>query len=166
MHRIVVSVGADAFFYKVRMCLWITVHLANRADTAIKKVSGFEVFKRVLEDQRTLPAGQATKDLLACINYILRKFFKNLQQNPLLAIEAFWPKPRGHLRKLSSADSDRDDSENDDPSIVKVRMCEPQPPCRRLRCDISRHRKSRPTWNSSLTRNLPGVRSWGSRFAA
>lgn len=88
----------------------------------LTQVSGFEVFKRVLDDQRSLPAGQATKDLLACINFILRKFFKNLQQNPLLALEAFWPKPRGHLRKLGGANSD-DDSDNGDPSIIKVRIC-------------------------------------------
>jgi hypothetical protein len=91
-------------------------------DFQTNQVSGFEVFKRVLDDQRSLPPGQSTKDLLTCINYILRKFFKNLQQNPLLAVEAFWPKPRGQLRKLSGRDSDEDDASDGNDQLPKVRI--------------------------------------------
>jgi replication fork protection complex subunit Tof1/Swi1 len=78
------------------------------------------VFKKVLDDQRSLPAGQSTKDLISCITYILRKFFKALQENPLLAVEAFWPKPRGQLRKLSGRESDEDS--NSDGGLPRIKV--------------------------------------------
>lgn len=118
MHRIVVSVGAEAFFFKVstRSCIsWAKLSKSIQ-------VSGFITFKKILDDQRSLPPGQTSKDLIACINYILKKFFKNLQENPILGIETFWPKPRGKLRKLTASDSEDEASEDGAAPRVKVRQ--------------------------------------------
>ncbi|KAJ9100538.1 hypothetical protein QFC21_003581 [Naganishia friedmannii] len=71
MHRIVVNIRKEAFFFKV---------------------SGLSVFKQVLDDQRSLPAHQSSKDAIAVINFILRKFFKAMEQDPFLALDAFFPK--------------------------------------------------------------------------
>ncbi|KAJ9108278.1 hypothetical protein QFC19_002526 [Naganishia cerealis] len=71
MHRIVVNIRKEGFFFKV---------------------SGFSVFKQILDDQRSLPAHQSSKDAITLINFILRKFFKAMEQDPFLALDAFFPK--------------------------------------------------------------------------
>jgi replication fork protection complex subunit Tof1/Swi1 len=45
------------------------------------------LFKTILDDQKSLPRDQPHKDLINLINFILRKFFKALAEEPFLAIE-------------------------------------------------------------------------------
>lgn len=118
MHRIAVGVEAEAFFFKVGN-VDTRAHFKGEADQQQIQVSGFEIFKQILDDQRSLPPGQASKDLVACINFILRRFFKALQSNPLLAVEAFWPKPKGKLRKMTASDTEEEDSDGG-PRLPKV----------------------------------------------
>lgn len=45
------------------------------------------LFKSILDDQRSLPKDQPYKDLVQIIAFILRRFFKALEEEPFLAIE-------------------------------------------------------------------------------
>ena len=45
------------------------------------------LFKTILDDEKSLPREQPYKDLVALINYILRKFFKAVDEDSFLIIE-------------------------------------------------------------------------------
>ena len=46
-----------------------------------------ELFQSILKVQSSLPKDQPYKDLLQLINFVLRKFFKNVQDHPMLIVE-------------------------------------------------------------------------------
>jgi hypothetical protein len=50
-------------------------------------VSTLNLFKTILDDQKSLPRDQPHKDLITLVNFILRRFFKSLAEEPFLAIE-------------------------------------------------------------------------------
>lgn len=87
MHRQVVKAQAEGLYFKVS-CL----HL----------------FQRILDDQLSLPKGEGTQDLLQLIKFILRKFFKRLDADPFLMIDALTPKTRGKWKDISSYKSDEE----------------------------------------------------------
>lgn len=43
----------------------------------------------------SLPSGDATRDLTQIITFVLRKFFKRVEEDPFLIVEAIMPKGRG-----------------------------------------------------------------------
>lgn len=45
------------------------------------------LFKSILDDQRSLPKDPPYKDLIQLITFILRKFFKTVEEEPFLMIE-------------------------------------------------------------------------------
>lgn len=50
------------------------------------------LFKCILDDQKSLPRDQPHKDLVNVVNFVLRKFFKALVEEPFLAVEVcVWP---------------------------------------------------------------------------
>jgi hypothetical protein len=51
------------------------------------QVSTLELFQSILKVQASLPKDQPHKDLIQLINFILRKFFKNAKEHPMLLIE-------------------------------------------------------------------------------
>lgn len=51
------------------------------------KVSTLDLFRTILGNQRNLPRHDSSKDLLKLLNFILRKFFKSLEEDPFLAVE-------------------------------------------------------------------------------
>ncbi|KAG8216231.1 timeless protein-domain-containing protein [Butyriboletus roseoflavus] len=65
-------------------------------------VSTMHLFKSILDDQRSLPKDQPYKDLIQLITFILRKFFKTVEEEPFLMIEAWYPMNRGHWKQYSS----------------------------------------------------------------
>ncbi|ESK95053.1 topoisomerase 1-associated factor 1 [Moniliophthora roreri MCA 2997] len=73
-----------------------------KAEGLYFQVSTLNLFKNILTDQKTFPREQPYKDLVNFINYILRQFFKALEKEPFLAVEAFFPKNRGHWKQYSS----------------------------------------------------------------
>ncbi|KAG9103444.1 Topoisomerase 1-associated factor 1 [Ceratobasidium sp. 370] len=81
LHRQAVKAKAEGFFFKV---------------------STLELFQSILKVQASLPKEQPYKDLIQLINFVLRKFFKNAQEHPLLLVEAFYPKNRGQWKAYSS----------------------------------------------------------------
>jgi replication fork protection complex subunit Tof1/Swi1 len=66
-----------------------------KAEGLFFRVSTLDLFKGILANTKSLPKDQAYKDLVSMINFILRKFFKAVEQDPFLLIEAFYPKNRG-----------------------------------------------------------------------
>ncbi|KAG8738044.1 Topoisomerase 1-associated factor 1 [Ceratobasidium sp. 414] len=81
LHRQAVKAKAEGFFFKV---------------------STLELFQSILKVQASLPKEQPYKDLVQLINFVLRKFFKNAKEHPLLLVEAFYPKNRGQWKAYSS----------------------------------------------------------------
>ena len=51
------------------------------------QVSTLALFKSILDEEQTLPREQPYKDLVALINYILRKFFKAVEEDSFLIVE-------------------------------------------------------------------------------
>ncbi|KAJ7786448.1 timeless protein-domain-containing protein [Mycena metata] len=50
----------------------------------------------------SFPRDQPHRDMVSLVNYVLRKFFKALEEEPFLAVEAFFPKNRGQWKAFSS----------------------------------------------------------------
>ncbi|KAF5373433.1 hypothetical protein D9615_009496 [Tricholomella constricta] len=73
-----------------------------KAEGLYFKVSSLDLFKTILADQKSFPREQPYKDLVNLITFILRQFFKALAEEPFLAVEAFFPKNRGHWKQFSS----------------------------------------------------------------
>ncbi|EIN14680.1 timeless-domain-containing protein [Punctularia strigosozonata HHB-11173 SS5] len=74
----------------------------TKAEGLFFKVSTLDLFKSILANQKSLPKEQSYKDLLSLINYVLRKFFKAVEEEPFLVIEAWFPKNRGQWKQFSS----------------------------------------------------------------
>ncbi|TFK28235.1 timeless-domain-containing protein [Coprinopsis marcescibilis] len=73
-----------------------------KAEGLFFKVSTLDLFKTLLSEQKGFPREQPYKDLVNLINFILRKFFKAVEEEPFLTIEAFFPKNRGNWKQYSS----------------------------------------------------------------
>ncbi|KAI6124102.1 timeless protein-domain-containing protein [Pisolithus croceorrhizus] len=84
------------------------VNLVHRQAVKVKaeglyfNVSTLQLFKTILDDQRSLPKERPYKDLVQLLTFILRKFFKALDEEPFLAMEALYPMNRGHWKQYSS----------------------------------------------------------------
>ncbi|KAJ6625085.1 timeless protein-domain-containing protein [Mycena sp. CBHHK59/15] len=81
LHRIAVRAKAEGLFFNVS-----TLHL----------------FQKILGAQKTFPRDQPHRDLVALVGFVLRRFFKALEAEPFLAVEAFFPKNRGQWKAFSS----------------------------------------------------------------
>jgi replication fork protection complex subunit Tof1/Swi1 len=53
----------------------------------VLQVSTLNLFKTILDDQKSLPKDQAYNDLVKLVNFILRKFFNALEEETFLAVE-------------------------------------------------------------------------------
>ncbi|KAI8989035.1 timeless-domain-containing protein [Trametes punicea] len=78
----------------------------QKAEGLYFMVSTLHLFKQILAE-KSLPKDQPYKDLIALINYILRKFFKSVVEDSFLIVEAFFPKNRGHWKQFSSLELDQ-----------------------------------------------------------
>ncbi|KAF8622394.1 hypothetical protein AX15_007047 [Amanita polypyramis BW_CC] len=89
-------------------CMRRVVNLLHRQAVRAKaeglffNVSTLDLFQTILADQKSFPREQPYKDLVSLVNYILRQFFKALEKDSFLAIEAFFPKNRGNWKQYSS----------------------------------------------------------------
>lgn len=81
------------------------------------------LFRKILDEQHTLPKTEQTKDLLQLINFVLRKFFKKVEDDPFVIVQALGPKTRGHWKELSSYKSD-EDSDDDGMAGQRERIAE------------------------------------------
>jgi replication fork protection complex subunit Tof1/Swi1 len=94
----------------------------------IHQVSNLRVFKKILDDKNALAKVNSSKDLLAFINYILRKFFKEAQAKPMLLVEAFFPLNKSSWKEHSTYHSDEDSAQEEDLARIRAnrvsRRCE------------------------------------------
>ncbi|EPT01958.1 hypothetical protein FOMPIDRAFT_1036026 [Fomitopsis schrenkii] len=81
MHRQVVKAKAEGLYFNV---------------------STLDLFRMILADEKSLPKDQPYKDLINLINYILRQFFKAVEEESFLVVQAFFPMNRGHWKEFSS----------------------------------------------------------------
>ncbi|KZW03785.1 timeless-domain-containing protein [Exidia glandulosa HHB12029] len=75
-----------------------------KAEGLFFKVSTLSLFKGILKEheQKMLPTDQPHVELLNLIKYVLRQFFKAVEKDPFLVVEAFFPKNRGTWKQFSS----------------------------------------------------------------
>ena len=59
-----------------------------KAEGLFFKVSTLYLFKNILSSQNSLPRDQPYKDLVSLLNFILRKFFKAVNEDSFLILEA------------------------------------------------------------------------------
>ncbi|KAH0831354.1 timeless protein-domain-containing protein [Lanmaoa asiatica] len=97
IHRQVVKSKAEGLYFNVS-----TISPPNTRLYVRQQVSTMHLFKSILDDQRSLPKDQPYKDLIQLITFTLRKFFKTVEEEPFLMIEAWYPMNRGHWKQYSS----------------------------------------------------------------
>ncbi|TFY67030.1 hypothetical protein EVJ58_g1892 [Rhodofomes roseus] len=73
-----------------------------KAEGLYFNVSTLDLFKTILADEKSLPKDQPYKDLVNLIKYILRQFFKAVEEESFLVVQAFFPMNRGHWKEFSS----------------------------------------------------------------
>jgi replication fork protection complex subunit Tof1/Swi1 len=73
-----------------------------KAEALYFNVSTMQLFKSILDDQRSLPKDQPYVDLIRLITFVLRKFFRSVEEEPFLMIEAWYPMNRGHWKQYST----------------------------------------------------------------
>lgn len=96
-----------------------------KAEGLFFQISALNLFRTVLGDQKSFPKDQPYKDLVALINYILRQFFKAVEADSFVLIEALFPKNRNRWKKYSSWEPEpKGDGKDADPRFppdVKVK---------------------------------------------
>ncbi|GAA5968611.1 hypothetical protein JCM21900_002207 [Sporobolomyces salmonicolor] len=101
MHRQAVKAKSEGLFYKPTV---------------------LELFKRLLEDTNVTSAREGPNvDLRKLIDYILRKFFKAVQEHPLLLLECFFPKTKTQLGKMRMGEADPYASSDDDTLMYRAK---------------------------------------------
>ncbi|GAA5927146.1 hypothetical protein JCM1841_006062 [Sporobolomyces salmonicolor] len=101
MHRQAVKAKSEGLFYKPTV---------------------LELFKRLLEDPNVTSAREGPNvDLRKLIDYILRKFFKAVQEHPLLLLECFFPKTKTQLGKMRMGEADPYASSDDDTLMYRAK---------------------------------------------
>ncbi|PCH36853.1 timeless-domain-containing protein [Wolfiporia cocos MD-104 SS10] len=79
----------------------------GKAEGLFFNVSTLNLFKSILSAEKSLPRDQAYEDLIALINFLLRRFFKAVEDDSFLIVETFFPKNRGHWKQYSSWEPDK-----------------------------------------------------------
>ena len=75
------------------------------------QVTALHLFQRIIDSKASLPNADSSRDLIFLINFILRKFFKKVQEDPFLIIEALAPKTKAKWKSISSYKSDESEAE-------------------------------------------------------
>ncbi|WVW79467.1 hypothetical protein I302_101436 [Kwoniella bestiolae CBS 10118] len=87
MHRQVIKAQAEGLYFQV---------------------STLNLFRQIIDSSHTLPKAESSKDLSQLINFILRKFFKRVADDPFLIVEAFGSKSKSKWKGISSYKSDEE----------------------------------------------------------
>lgn len=58
-----------------------------KAEGLFFKVSTLYLFKNILAEQKNFPKEQPYKDLVSLVNFLLRRFFKTVEENPIVIAE-------------------------------------------------------------------------------
>ena len=85
LHRQVVRAKAEGLFFKVDQADFFG-HCGILIQSLRTKVSTLDLFKTIHSD-KSLSKEQPYKDLVALIKFILRKFFKAVEEDPFVVIQ-------------------------------------------------------------------------------
>ncbi len=66
----------------------------------VSQVSTLYLFKKIMAEEKTLPREQPYKDLVALINFLLRKFFKAVEEDSFLIVEVRSYAPHHQLQMV------------------------------------------------------------------
>lgn len=105
MHRLAVRAKSEALFFKPTV---------------------FDLFQKIIDDEAYFVShrtDQAIQDLRKVIEYILKRFFKAVQENPALTLESFFPKTRGQIGKMRLG-ADDPYATSEDETVVRARNAE------------------------------------------
>jgi replication fork protection complex subunit Tof1/Swi1 len=94
IHRQVVKAKAEGLYFNVRCNYMLLVSWY----ITFLQVSTLNLFKVILDDQKSLPKDQSSKDLVKLVNFILHRFFKALEGEPFLAVEVRFSFLLSHVR--------------------------------------------------------------------
>ncbi|KAL7421129.1 Topoisomerase 1-associated factor 1 [Cryptotrichosporon argae] len=94
----------------------------TQAEGLYFRVSVLHLFRKILDDQASLPADDNTKNLLQLVTFVLRKFFKRVDQDPFVIVEALAPKSGSKWKELSSYKSDDEDGMGGQRARIKEQM--------------------------------------------
>ncbi|KAF9644412.1 timeless-domain-containing protein [Thelephora ganbajun] len=73
-----------------------------KAEGLFFNVSTLALFKSIMDHKQYLPREQPYKDLVNLIQFLLRQFFKAVDDDPFIIVHALYPKNRGHWKQFSS----------------------------------------------------------------
>ncbi|KAK4058290.1 Topoisomerase 1-associated factor 1 [Microbotryomycetes sp. JL221] len=101
------------------------IAIKAKSEVLFFKPSVLELFKRILEDDQCVTSRQQPlKDLKKLIEFILRKFFKTIEERPFMLIEAFFPKSSGQIKKAREGETNFYESSDDDGPGFKFKQGE------------------------------------------
>lgn len=83
MHRQAVKRKAEGLYFMVSPGLM----LFQVSQLIGDQVSTLYLFRSIMAEEKSLPKEQPYKDLVALINFILRKFFKAVEEDSFLIVE-------------------------------------------------------------------------------
>ncbi|THU97519.1 timeless-domain-containing protein, partial [Dendrothele bispora CBS 962.96] len=107
LHRQAVRAKAEGLFFNVSTLSLFQSILADY------KAGVFPLHSTSAADGKSSSKEtQPYKDLKNLVNYVLRQFFKALEKDTFLAVEAFFPKNRGQWKQYSSLDPSSSKSKN------------------------------------------------------
>ncbi|WWC73002.1 uncharacterized protein I206_106966 [Kwoniella pini CBS 10737] len=103
MHRQVIKAQAEGLYFKV---------------------STLNLFRKIVDGAHTLPKNDSSKDLNQLIQFVLRKFFKRVAEDPFLIVDAFSSKSRSKWKEISSyqSGSESEDGMAGQRSRIKEKM--------------------------------------------
>ncbi|KAG9047150.1 Topoisomerase 1-associated factor 1 [Tulasnella sp. UAMH 9824] len=88
-----------------------------KAERLFFKVSTLDLFHRILKAEKTLPKETPYLDLCKLMRYVVKKFFKAVQEDSFLMIEAFFP-IRASRKGLGGKSLAREDASSDEDVVV------------------------------------------------
>lgn len=98
----------------------------GKAEGLFFTIPALHLFKSIMDEKDSLPPGDASKDLVKLITYILRSFFKMVEKDPWTLVEATLPKGRAGWRHLSSIDDEDDDGMGGQRSRIQEKLAQQQ----------------------------------------
>ncbi|KAJ3350857.1 Topoisomerase 1-associated factor 1 [Entophlyctis luteolus] len=97
--------------------LFHRIFVKAKMEPLLYKLSTFDLFNRIIADEKILEPTKEYGELKEFIRYVLKRFFAKSQEYPLLFIEILFSKTRGDCRRIQNGfenDIDLNDTGNED----------------------------------------------------
>ena len=93
----------------------------SKAEGLYFRIGALHLFQKVLDERQSLPKADSSNDLVQIINYILRKFFKKVAEDPFVIVETLGPKSRNKWKDLSGYKSDEQEDDGMGGQAARIR---------------------------------------------